>query len=540
MFGLVARRRMRDMTKDIVEKRQQTHKDRDPETFESNSLTRSAGRGAMWQFVGAGWQTIVQLGASMVLARVLFPEDFGIMGMAVLAQGLVKRTGDLSPVSGVIAKKDVTQQDLSTAFWMGCAVQGLLFVVTFAMAPLAALFFETPEITWVIRALSATFLFTGIRAVHAAQLRKRLKFGALKIIEGAGFTLQSGLAILFVVVFNMNYWALVISMLAASFMETCSVILYNRWIPSFRFSMSSFRYLFRFAINGLGSSLTGYFRHNIDYLLVGKLLGPSTLGLYEFAYRIPHMALNRLAVPVSRVIFPTLSNMQANNERLAAGYIKTARYMAIVLFPALGGLAAVAEPAVAVLWGEKWLPVIVPLQILCFRSAIQSVVSPVSAIFLCKDRPDIPFKFDLYALFFTCFAVFGLAYAFGLVGVALGMLVSVTPSVVLLWLAFRLTDSPLKRFFFALAPPAIAATISSLFALVAVHLTMLWGGGNLIALGFGVLTGVSSYLVVMWLGFGDTTREVFQTVRIVFEHRGRQQASSQGNQTMEPEKQPAA
>lgn len=518
----------------------QTQTQRNSVTVESDSLTRSAGRGAIWQFVGAGWQTIVQLGASMVLARVLFPEDFGIMGMAVLAQGLVKRTGDLSPVSGVIAKKDVTQEDLSTAFWMGCCVQGLLFVVTFALAPLAALFFETPEITWVIRALSVTFLFTGVRAVHGAQLHKRLKFGALKIIEGASFTLQSGLAILFVVVFNMNYWALVISMLAASFTETCSVILYARWIPSFRFSVSSFRYLFRFAINGLGSSLIGYFQHNIDYLLVGKLLGPSTLGLYEFAYRIPHMAFNRLAMPVSHVMFPILSNMQAANDRLSAGYIKTARYMAIILFPALGGLAAVAEPAVAVLWGQKWLPVIVPLQILCFRSAIQSVVSPVSAIFLCKDRPDIPFKFNLCALVFTCVAVFGLGYAFGLVGVALGMLVSVTPSVVLLWLAFRLTDSRLKSLFFALTPPAVAATISSLSALGAVHLTMLWGGGNVIALGLGVLTGLSSYLAVMWFGFGDTTREVSQTVRIVFGPRPGQQPVSPGNQTMEPEKQLAA
>lgn len=489
---------------------------------ESNSLTRSAGRGVMWQFVGAGWQTIVQLGASMVLARVLFPEDFGIMGMAVLAQGLVKRTGDLSPVSGVIAKKDVTQEDLSTAFWMGCCVQGLLFVVTFALAPLAALFFETPEITWVIRALSVTFLFTGVRAVHGAQLHKRLKFGALKIIEGASFTLQSGLAILFVVVFNMNYWALVISMLAASFTETCSVILYARWIPSFRFSVSSFRYLFRFAINGLGSSLIGYFRHNIDYLLVGKLLGPSTLGLYEFAYRIPHMAFNRLAMPVSRVIFPTLSNIQANNERLSAGYVKTAKYMAIILFPALGGLAAVAEPAVAILWGQKWLPVIVPLQILCFRSAIQSVIAPVSAIFLCKDRPDIPFKNDVFGLVFTCAAVFGLGYAFGLIGVAFGMLVSVIPSVVMLWLAFRLIKAPLKRLFFALEPAMVSATISSLLALVTVHLASMWDSGNLIALVAGVLTGTISYLAVMWFAFGDMTREVLQTVWIVFGLRSSQ------------------
>jgi len=455
----------------------------------------------------------------MVLARALFPEDFGIMGMAVLVQGLVKQVGDLSVASGVIAKKDATQEDLSTAFWMGCAVRALLLIITFAMAPLAALFFKTPEITWVIRAVSVTFLFSAASVVPAALLKKRLMFGASKIIETAGFTLQSGLAILFVVVFGMNYWALVLSMLIASFAQTCATVFYVRWLPSFRFDMSSFHYLFRYGINGLGSSLVGYFHHNVDYLLVGKLLGPSSLGLYEFAYRIPFMAFNRVAIPVSNIMFPILSKVQTSNERLAAGYIKAAKYIAIILFPALLGLAAVANPAVAVLWGEKWLPVIVPLQILCLRCAIQSVVRPVLPVFLCKNRPDIPFKFSLCTLVFTCAAVTGLGWYFGLVGVALGMLVSIAPYLVLLWLAFRITEAPLKRFFLALVPPAASATVSSLLAMVTVHWTMLWSGSNVLALLLGILSGTISYVAVMWFRYSDTTREVINTIGIILGRR---------------------
>ncbi len=486
-----------------------------PEATPADSLARSAGRGAMWQFVGAGWQTVVQLGASAVLARLLFPDDFGIMGMAILAQGLVKRTGDFSAASGVIAKKDVTQDDLSTAFWMSFGVQAVLCVVTFAIAPLAAWFFGAPEVTGVIRALSVTFLLTGVGAVSGTLLRKRLVFGAPKIIEGAAFTLQSGLAILFALVFDMDYWALVISMLIANFAQTCAIVLYARWLPRFRFNPASFRYLFRYGANGLGTSLVGYFHNNTDYLLVGKLLGPSMLGLYEFAYRIPHMAFNRFAMPMRRVTFPVLSTVQTEDQRLAAGYVKVAKYIAIILFPALGGLAAVAGPAVAVLWGEKWLPVVVPLQILCFRSAIQSVISPVRDVFLCKDRPDIPFKYGVCTLVFTCGAVVGLGYAFGLVGVASGMLISVMPSLVLLWLAFRLTKTPLKRLFAALAPAATSATVSSLLALGAVHWTTLSGGGNPLALGLGVSTGAAAYLAIMWLRFGDTAREVIRTIRVI-------------------------
>jgi O-antigen/teichoic acid export membrane protein len=482
--------------------------------LDSIALERTATRGAAWQLVGAAWQTAVQLGASAILARVLFPKDFGMLGMAVLTQGLVQRVGDLSAAAGVIAKKDVTQDDLSTAFWLGGAVQCLLFLVTVAIAPLAAWFFETPQVAWVIWAISVTFLFTAAATVPATLLRKRLQFGVLNFIEGAAFAFQSVLAVLLAVVFHMNYWALVVSIVASSLIQCLATILYARWFPSLRFDPSSFRYLFRYGINGLGASLVTYFHNNTDYFLVGKLLGPSLLGVYEFAYRIPHMAYNRLAVPVAGVMFPALSKAQTSNKQFAAAYLKTVQYLAIILFPALGGLAAVAQPAVAVVWGEKWLAVVLPLQILCFRSAILSVTSPIQAVFLCKNRPDIPFKFSLVTLAFTFGAVGGLGFFFGLVGVAAGMLLSTAPNLFLFWLASRMTETPFRRIFATLASPTVSATVSSLLALGAVHWTLQGTGSNLLALAIAVPAGAAGYLLVMCLRYGDMVRDVFQTIRI--------------------------
>jgi O-antigen/teichoic acid export membrane protein len=478
------------------------------------ALKRSTTRGVAWQFAGAVWQTVVQVAASAVLARLLFPEDFGMLGMAVLVQGLVQRVGDLSAATGVIAKEEVSQADLSTAFWMSWAVQGALFVVAFAVAPWAAWFFETPDVAWVVRAISTTFLLTAAGTVSATLLRKELRFAALNVIDGVGFTFQSALAIVLVLAFDMNYWALVVAMLAANVLQTAATVLYARWRPSLVFDVSSFRHLFRYGIHGLGTSLVTYFHNNTDYLLVGKLLGPGMLGLYEFAYRIPHMAYNRLAVPVAGVMFPALSKVQTNNERLAAGYLKSVTYVSLVLFPALGGLAAVAGPAVAVIWGERWLPVVLPLQILCFRSAILSATSPAYAVFLCRDRPDIPFKFSLYTLAFTFAVVLGLGCALGLLGVAVGMLLSTGPSAVLFWLACRMTRTPLRRVLASLAPAAVSATVSSLLALATMHWTMAWSNSHLLALGLGILAGAAVYLLVIALRFGDTARDVFRTLRL--------------------------
>ena len=152
----------------------------------TKDLTRSAGRGAIWQVIGSLWQLVVQLGSSAVLARVLFPEDFGVMGMAVLAQGLIGRIGILGTGTGVIAKEDVTQEDLSTAFWISVAVQGFLFLVLFAGAPVIAMFFRPSEgvnpdeflgnLTCVLRVTSCMFLFTAVGAVSSTLLAKRLRF----------------------------------------------------------------------------------------------------------------------------------------------------------------------------------------------------------------------------------------------------------------------------------------------------------------------------------------------------------------------------
>ncbi|MBE3038276.1 MAG: lipopolysaccharide biosynthesis protein, partial [Chloroflexi bacterium] len=446
---------MSDLTKDILD--QPSPLPLETEKIHSDALTRMAGRGALWQLLGGGWQTIVQLAASAVLARVLFPEDFGMLGMAVLGKGLIALVS-IGTGAGVIAKKEATQEDLSTAFWTEIGMQGLLFIVAIAAAPLAAMFFRNPPLTWVLRAIAFTFLLSGAGSVSGMLLRKRLKFGALKTIECVGFTLQSGLAVVFAVVFDLGYWALVLAILIADFCQTAACIVYARWIPSFCFNRTSFRYLWRYGIHGLGSHLAMYFQSNIDYILVGRLLGAGALGLYEYAYRIPNMLFNRVANPVGAVLFPALSRVQDSDERLAAGYVKATRYIAIIALPMLGGLAVVAQPAVAVIWGEKWLPVVLPLQLLCLGAAMRCILMNSGLIFLCKNRPDLPFKFGLLQLGVTLVAVGGLGFAFGLNGIALGMVVSTSSGLYPAVFALRMVRSSLARLLSALWP-SIAGTI---------------------------------------------------------------------------------
>jgi len=482
---------------------------------DSESLVRSAGRGALYQLLGGGAQSIINLGATAVLARLLSTEDFGIMGMAALARGLIARAGTLETGGAVIAKRDLNQDDLSTAFWMRAGVLGVLCVVTLVSAPLIAEFFHTPQLTWVMRAVAAIFVFTAASSVPGALLRRNLRFGVVKIIQVGGFALQYGGTILLVVLFDLRYWALVLGLLISSLCTCIATVVCARWRPSLRFSRESFRFIFPYAINGMGASLVSYLHTNIDHLLVGRILGAASMGLYSLATRIPRMVIVRVAGPVGAVLFPTLAKAQETDERLAAGYTKICRYIALIVFPLLGGLAAVAKPAVAVWLSAKWLPAVVPLQIVCIRTALVSIFRPLGSLFLCKNRPDVPFKFSLCTLAFTFAAVAMLGYAFGLVGVAWGMLVSLAPHFVLLWYAFRMLGVPLRRFFRAMAPPTISATVSSASALVVALPLETLGMPMPIVLAVSVAAGVLGYVATMVVLFRETLRDVGQTIRIV-------------------------
>ena len=490
-----------------------------PEKLDSDALTRSAGRGALWQIVGAGSQFIIHMGAIAVLARVLSKEDFGIMGMALVVKGLITTVAGLGTGTGVTTKRDATQDDLSTAFWMEVAMNAVLFTIAFVAAPIAAEFYDAPGLKWVLRAISITFLLSALGSTSGTLLRKRLRFGTSKIIESSGFALQSALSVVFAVVFHLGYWSLVLGILISTAAQTAAGIVCARWRPSIRFSGESFRHLFRYSINGLGSSLTGYLQYNLDYLLVGKFLSVGALGLYQFAYTIPHQIFNRISRPISGVLLPTLSKANVSDMRLAAGYIKTAKYIGLIVFPMLGGLAAVAYPTVAVLFSEKWLPIVVPLQILCFRAMFACILQPVNTIFLCKNRPDIPFKFGICAVVVTFIAVSAFGLAFRLVGVAIGMVVSLAPHFFFLCIAFRMTHTSPKRFLTAMAPAAVSATASSFAALLVSNAIRSLGGGMAVALVSAIATGAAVYIAVMRCLFADTIRDIFQTIRIVLGRR---------------------
>ncbi len=475
------------------------------------SLRKSAGRGAIYQVSGGGVVTIIRIGASTILARLLLPDDFGLFGMALLLSELVLRVGALGMGVGIIAKRNVTEEDLSTAFWTMAFIRIVLFSITFLSAPFLSSFFNETRLIPVIRAVSFTFIFQIMGIIGNTLLKKNLLFSRIFFITVTSSLFESGLAVFLVLVYIQNYWALVIAMVTSRFLYHLLIFIFAKWKPTLAFNKDSFVFLFRYGINVLGSSLTEYFNSNADYFLIGKILGPKILGFYEFAYRIPFLIVSRISFPLRDILYPTLAILNDSYEKLSEGSIKGMKYIALICLPCLGGLAVVAEPMVKVLWGEQWLTIVVPLQILCLASAVKCVCNPMRDVFNCIGRPDIPFKFSMISLIFTIVSVSILSFFFGILGVAWAMMISTLPIFILLVLAFNIMGTSIYRLVKELFPIVISTFNTMIVAYFVQSFLKTTNLQDILILFFSILSGVLIYWLSLKIGFKKTYSDILET-----------------------------
>ena len=475
------------------------------------SLGQKAGRAAIWQVAGGGWQTIVRLGASMYLARALKPSDFGLFGMALLYQQLLVTALSLGFGTGLIVKKNLTEEDLSTSFWLSCAVRVTVFLAVFLTAPLAAMFWKEPRVEPIIRVISLTLLISLIGTIPGTLATKNLEFKKINIIRGLAILLESSTAVALVALTHLTYWALVIGMMV-------NVVFYNltlwlatgAWRPRLTFHKDAFRYLFRFGFYTWLFSITNYLKQNVDYFLVGRLLGTYKLGLYEFAYRLPHLVFDRISRPVGDVVFPALSKVQDDNEALFRGYVTAVKYVCLICWPILFGLIAVADILVPTLWGDQWLPIITPLRILCLAAALKCLSQPLGYLFHSKNRPDLPFKVSFLELLLTIIVVLFFSYFFGLLGVSLGMFISVFPSLLAIWYAFYvLLRKSFSVFLYELFSVFFSSLSCAILAFLINRLLLFYSEASTIILLFSIIVGALFYLFIIFLLFKSLARDIF-------------------------------
>ncbi len=479
---------------------------------EGESLTRQASRGAAWSLASNVAVSAISFIGTAILARMLTPKDFGLMGMAALVTSIVSLFGNFGLGAALVQKKDATEEDFSTAFWANCATGAALMFICVIGSPLASLFFHEKNVQWILILLSFNFMLAALCSVHSTRILKRVHMKPMALIEVGGRIFRVG--IMLVAAFcGMSFWSIVIGMIVERLFKTVAFIILDPWRPGYIFSMQKFREMFRFGRNILGGEFLAYLNVNMDFIVTGRVLGADLLGFYQMAYNLPHLLKDYVSGSIGTVAFPVFCKVQDDNDRLVKGYLKIVKFIALATFPVLAGLVFTAHDFIFVAYGERWLPAVVPLQILCFCAAFASVNSIVGFLLYAKGRPDLGFKWECVRLPATIIAILIGVHFGGIVGVAWGMLVIEFFSIVMVWLIFRILNNSFSRYWSAILPATVACGVmtGALVSINGIHLINGMTPWLRLITEFVVGTGI--YVLVIVFGFKTVFKEAVDFVK---------------------------
>jgi len=421
-----------------------------------DELKRKATAGMGWSGAAQIVNQATQMIVTIVLARLLLPRDFGLIGMAMIFINMILPSNELGLGSAIVQSKNTENRQLSTIFWISSFLGSLSWLAVAVMSPVIARFFNTTALQPVIVVMGFIFLMEAFILVHRALLMKSLDFRALAL-AGVISSVVYGVVAVILALVAFQVWSLVIGAIARSLVYIIVVWKYCRWRPSFEFDLGSVKELLSYGINLWGSNMVAQISRNADHLIVGKFLGATALGYYTIAFKLAELAKNRITGMISGVAFPALSAVQDDDEKIRKGYMKITRYTSVVVFPILVTLIITANKVIPLIYGAKWVSSVLPFQILAVMGLVVCATHASVTIFLATGLTALMFRLSIIStILLTIFALSGLRY--GIVGVSIGVLISsVITTALLLYLSLKPINLRFRDFLKAVYPPTAAS-----------------------------------------------------------------------------------
>lgn len=383
----------------------------------SGQLKEKTVAGISWTMFSQISRQGVQFVLDVILARLLTPDDYGLIGMVTVFTGFALIFTDLGFGSALVQKKDASERHYTSIFWLN-TLTGLILTILFIVgSPLIANFYDEEILRPVTILISMTFVLGSLGLVQKALLRKALDFRRLAIAE-LGALLIAGSVGVGLALSGYGIWSLAWQVVVLTALTSLFLWVVSSWRPTFHYNRPAVRELLAFSGNLLGFESVNYWLRNGDYLLVGRFLGEVSLGLYTKSYQLMLVPLRLISTNISQVMFPAFSTIQDDHERIGNIYLKITRTIAMITFPISLGLWSVAPEFVEVVFGTKWLEMVPVLRYLSLVSMFQSIGTLNGNLYLSQGRTDLQFKVGIIiGIVGLLFIYFGLPY--GIVGVAI-------------------------------------------------------------------------------------------------------------------------
>jgi O-antigen/teichoic acid export membrane protein len=420
--------------------------------------------GMRWTSLSTVINTILQLAQYIILARLLSPEDFGLMNMLMVVITFSKIFSDLGISSAIVYYQNISRHQLSSLYWLNLLAGLIVFSCVLVGRPLVAEFYNEPRLNDLLIFIAFIFLITPFGQQFQFLLQKELSFNKLAKVEIfatiSGSITAITLAFLGFGVFS-QIWGQLVTNGSKSLYLT--LIGWKKWRPQFTIQLKGLGGFLKFGVYQMGSRTVGYFASNIDYLLIGRYLGTEALGIYSLAYQLIVIPVTKINPIVTKVAFPVFSKNQDDNAAIAKGFINMSKLLAFVSFPILIGLIAVADVFVPVVFGEKWEMAIPVVQILSILGILRVLMNPNGSVLLGKGRADLGFKWDFFVAIFNGIGIW-LVVKEGILEVAtVYVFVSFINFMLGRRLLYYVIQLKSKSYFYALSKPTIISLLMGIF-----------------------------------------------------------------------------
>lgn len=351
---------------------------------------------------GVGWTTFAQVikqGAqfilSVILMRLLSPDAYGLIGMAMVFIGFANIFKEFGFGSALVQRSHLAESHYSSTYFGNIAMGVLLCFLFLALGPVLSRFYVDVRLTPIIRILAIDFAIAGFGMVPRAILQRRMRFDILSKID-ITMTLLPGIFAVVLAFAGWEVWALVVQSLLATLFSVIMYSYFSPWKPSLVFSPRAVKELWSYSANLTGFNFINYWARKSDDLLIGKFMGSASLGIYSRAYSLLLLPINQVISVISGVMFPALSKIQREKERVKRIYLRAMRLLSFITFPMMIGLFVVAKPFVLALFGPKWSGVIPIIQILTWVGVTQTLCNPTGWIYTSQGKTDWMFWWGVF------------------------------------------------------------------------------------------------------------------------------------------------
>lgn len=431
-------------------------------TYSEQSLKRTAVKGGVSSVASQAIKLVMQTVATAILARILFPEDFGLIAMVTAISNFAILFKDLGLSTTIIQKQNLTYQEANNVFWLNIFLSLILTCIFIVTAPLMAMLYSEPRVTPLMMVIAATFFISGLGSLHYALARRQLKFWVISINEV--MSMLAGVIVAIVMAYyGAKYWALLAQIVTQVIVSTLLIWVSISFIPSRPVWNNGVFDMLKFGGSISLYNALIYLSRNIDNVIVGTFLGAGPLGFYSKAYNILMMPMRQINAPLVTVALPTLSKLLDKPNEFKQFYLHATGIAALITVPLVFYSFVDADVLVMILLGEKWLAVIHTFRLLAPATFISAIHFLPGVLCVATGRPNIQLKWVLYST-----PVFILGYLIGakcagIDGVAISFSITY-PIAFIVFLRMSIMGSPLymKDVFNELSAPFLSAIFASL------------------------------------------------------------------------------